>query len=151
MPSFLDDDFSYEAIFPCEDRFNSNVVINKAFLIDEERKYINHQTLSQEIIKMVLEKQKKSNDHESHQDTSKSQPIGWICPRCNKGLAPWVGHCSCHVNEKEDDSKKYAWHRLTEWQRHLIVSKYDNVMFDNHEARIAYARKMFEKEIKCDK
>jgi len=24
-----------------------------------------------------------------------SAPVGWICPKCGKGLAPWVRECDC--------------------------------------------------------
>jgi len=24
-------------------------------------------------------------------------PVGWQCPRCGKGLAPWMPECNCHI------------------------------------------------------
>ena len=24
---------------------------------------------------------------------------GWICPKCGRGLAPWVSECPCYLND----------------------------------------------------
>lgn len=29
--------------------------------------------------------------------------MGWVCPNCDRGLAPWVAFCPCY-KEKEDES-----------------------------------------------
>ena len=28
-------------------------------------------------------------------------PVGWICPKCNTGIAPWLSKCDCTESEKE--------------------------------------------------
>ena len=34
---------------------------------------------------------------------------GWICPKCGRGLAPWVSECPCYLNEREFTNFGLAW------------------------------------------
>ena len=29
---------------------------------------------------------------------------GWICPKCGRGLAPWVSECPCYLTQTQDQS-----------------------------------------------
>lgn len=29
---------------------------------------------------------------------------GWICPRCGKGLAPWMSECNCYLTRTAESS-----------------------------------------------
>ena len=36
-------------------------------------------------------------DSEHVQPPCSPVPVGWQCPRCGKGLAPWIPECNCHI------------------------------------------------------
>lgn len=38
---------------------------------------------------------------------------GWICPRCRKSLAPWIGGCNC--KSQYTDGTTWFWPDGTTW------------------------------------
>ena len=42
--------------------------------------------------KMYEEEYKKEQDEQE-------APSGWICPRCGRGVAPWVSYCNCNLSK----------------------------------------------------
>lgn len=33
-----------------------------------------------------------------YQKPAQSAPIGWVCPKCGRGLAPHTSYCPCYMN-----------------------------------------------------
>ena len=41
---------------------------------------------------------KEDNTFDVTEFKKQATPVGWICPVCGRGLAPWINQCPCFRN-----------------------------------------------------